>query len=94
MTTHMPLRMTSCQGVPQSYINREQISPLRPFVVRPADVTKGKPMFAMIIVPVTLFWSAENSVFLSKVTDAPWEFVGYTEKVPDPAVDTTDALTM
>jgi len=51
-------------------------------------------MFAMIIVPVTLFWSAENSVFLSKVTDAPWEFVGYTEKVPDPAVDTTDALTM
>ena len=51
-------------------------------------------MFALIIVPVTLFWSAENSVFLSKVTDAPWEFAGYTERVPDPAVETTPALTM
>jgi len=29
-------------------------------------------MFALIIVPVTLFWSAENNVFLSKVTDALW----------------------
>ena len=51
-------------------------------------------MFDLIIVPVTLFWSAGNSVFLSKVTDAPWEFVGYTERVPDPAVETTAALTM
>ncbi len=51
-------------------------------------------MFDLIIVPVTLFWSAENSVFLSKVTDAPWEFVGYTERAPDRAVETTAALTM
>ena len=51
-------------------------------------------MFALIIVPVTLFWSAENSVFLSKVTDAPWEFAGYTERAPDRAVETTPALTM
>ena len=51
-------------------------------------------MFALIIVPATLFWSAENSVFLSKVTDAPWEFVGYTGRAPDLAVDTTAALIM
>jgi hypothetical protein len=80
--------------MPQSYLVREQISPLRPFMVRPEDVTKGKPMFALIIVPVTLFWSVENSVFLSKVTDVPWEFVGYTVRMPDPAVETTAALTM
>ena len=51
-------------------------------------------MFALIIAPVPPFWSAENSVFLSKVTDAPWEFVGYTEWASDPAVYTTTALTM
>ncbi len=61
---------------------------------RPADVTRGKPKFALIIIPATLFWSAENSVFLSKVTDAPWEFVGYTERASDPAVYTTTVLTM
>ena len=90
----MRLRMTPCQGVLKSYLVRDQIGPLLLFMVCPADVTRGKPMFALIIVPVTMFWSAENSVFLSKVTDAPWEFAGYTERAPDPAVETTTALTM
>ena len=48
-------------------------------------------MFDLIIVPVTLFWLAENSVFLSKVTDAPWKCVGDMERALDPAADTAAA---
>ena len=51
-------------------------------------------MFALILVPVALLWSAENSEFLTKVSDAPWEYVGRTARAPGPGNDGSAALTM
>ena len=44
-------------------------------------------MFAIFLVPMALMWAADNSQFLSKVTDAPWEYVGHRERAQGPAPD-------
>ena len=51
-------------------------------------------MFAFILVPLALLWGADNQEFLEKVTDADWQYVGYTERSPGPQADGSYALTL
>ena len=55
-------------------------------------------MFAFILVPIlfplALLWGAGNGEFLEKVTDADWQYVGYTERSPGLQADGSYALTL
>lgn len=44
-------------------------------------------MFALIIVPMALFWAADNQAFLANVTDARWDYVGRQERTAGPRPD-------
>jgi len=37
-------------------------------------------MFALLFVPIAALWAADNHEFLADVTQAPWEYVGVTER--------------
>ncbi len=51
-------------------------------------------MFALILAPIALLWTATNSDYLQKVTDARWDYVGHQERAAGPAADGSAALTM
>ena len=51
-------------------------------------------MFAFIIVPLALLWAADDHEFLERVTDADWEYVGYTDRTPGLQPDGSYALTL
>lgn len=55
-------------------------------------------MFAFILiplfVPMTLLWGADNREFLEKMTDADWQYVGFTERSPGLQADGSYALTL
>jgi len=51
-------------------------------------------MFALILIPVALFWTADNNAYLDKMTDARWDYLGYTERAAGPAADGSQALTL
>ena len=37
-------------------------------------------MFALLLIPIATLWISDNSEFLAKVTDAPWQYVGVEER--------------
>jgi hypothetical protein len=37
-------------------------------------------MFALLLIPIATLWISDNSEFLAKVTDAPWQYVGVNER--------------
>lgn len=51
-------------------------------------------MFAFILFPLALIWAADDHEFLERVTDADWEYVGYTERTPGLQPDGSYALTL
>ena len=49
-------------------------------------------MFALVLIPVAALWAADNQAFLTQVTDAPWAYVGVTERQSGPQADGAEAL--
>lgn len=49
-------------------------------------------MLALIMIPVAVFWAADNQAFLARVSDAPWQYVGITDRQTGPQVDGSQAL--
>jgi len=51
-------------------------------------------MFAFILIPLALLWTADDHPFLERVTKADWEYVGYTERKPGLQPSGSYALTL
>lgn len=52
----------------------------------------GHAIFALIIIPVALFWTLEHEDYLDRVTAAPWEYVGVQERPTGGPADGSAAL--
>ena len=37
-------------------------------------------MFALLLIPIATLWISDNSEFLARVTEAPWQYVGVKER--------------
>ena len=53
-----------------------------------------KTMFAFILFPLAVLWAADDHEFLERVTNADWEYVGYTERKPGLQPNGSYALTL